>query len=141
MGRRSTTATSTFANANSPATTATFSAAGVYVLRLTGNDTDQSASDDVTITVKLAGDFNGDGKVNGQDFLIWQAHYPTTSGATTDIGDANGDGKVNGQDFLIWQAHYPTIGGANSDIGDANNDGKVNGQDFLVWQANYKPLQ
>ena len=52
------------------------------------------------------GDFNGDGKVNGQDFLIWQLHYPTASGATPDTGDANGDGKVNGQDFLIWQANY-----------------------------------
>ena len=98
--------TVSFANPGAAATTVTFSAAGVYVLRLTAGDTDLSALDEVTITVKAAGDFNGDGKVNGQDFLIWQSHYPTGSDATTDIGDATGDGKVNGADFLVWQANY-----------------------------------
>jgi hypothetical protein len=43
--------TATFANAASPATTATFSAAGSYVLRLTGDDGALSSSDDVTVTV------------------------------------------------------------------------------------------
>ena len=43
--------TVTFGNANQAATTATFSAAGVYVLRLTANDSALLATDDVTITV------------------------------------------------------------------------------------------
>ena len=51
-------------------------------------------------------DFDGDGKVNGKDFLIWQSHYPALSGATRADGDADGDGKVNGKDFLLWQALY-----------------------------------
>src|SRR5205807_2814528 len=41
----------TFANSASVFTTATFAAAGVYVLRLTASDTSLSASDDVQITV------------------------------------------------------------------------------------------
>jgi hypothetical protein len=98
-----------FANANAAVTTATFSAAGVYVLRLTASDSTASSFDDVTITVKLAGDFNGDGLINGADFLIWQQHYPTSSGATTDTGDADGDGKVTGADFLIWQQEYKPV--------------------------------
>jgi hypothetical protein len=40
----------TFANPNSPTTTATFSEAGTYVLRLTGDDSDLSVFDDVTVT-------------------------------------------------------------------------------------------
>ena len=40
-----------FGNASAVDTTASFSAAGVYVLRLTANDGQLSASDDVTITV------------------------------------------------------------------------------------------
>lgn len=40
-----------FANANSAGTTATFSAAGTYVLKLTGSDGTLSADDTVTITV------------------------------------------------------------------------------------------
>ena len=43
--------TVTFGNANQAATTATFSATGVYVLRLTANDSALAVSDDVQITV------------------------------------------------------------------------------------------
>jgi RHS repeat-associated protein len=41
----------TFANASLPITTATFTVPGTYVLRLTANDSQFTASDDVTITV------------------------------------------------------------------------------------------
>lgn len=47
--------TVTFANASALATTATFSVAGSYVLRLTGSDSVLSATDDVAITVNAAG--------------------------------------------------------------------------------------
>ncbi|MFP5372660.1 MAG: PKD domain-containing protein, partial [Actinomycetes bacterium] len=43
--------TATFANAAAASTTATFPAAGTYVLRLTGTDGSLSASDDVTVVV------------------------------------------------------------------------------------------
>lgn len=46
--------TVTFANPSQPVTTATFSSAGTYVLRLTANDSALSTSDDVTITVNGA---------------------------------------------------------------------------------------
>ena len=41
----------TFANANAAATSATFDAAGTYVVRLTGSDSALSASDDATVTI------------------------------------------------------------------------------------------
>ena len=44
----------TFADATSPATGASFSEPGTYVLRLTGGDGELTASDDVTITVEAA---------------------------------------------------------------------------------------
>lgn len=44
--------TVTFANANALVTTATFSAAGTYILRLTVNDGQFSTSDDITIEVE-----------------------------------------------------------------------------------------
>jgi hypothetical protein len=46
--------TVTFANPNSPVTTATFGADGIYVLRLTVSDGAVTVSDDVTITVNPA---------------------------------------------------------------------------------------
>ncbi|MBK1857751.1 PKD domain-containing protein, partial [Cerasicoccus arenae] len=47
--------TATFADDSLLATTATFTVSGTYVLRLTGSDTELSASDDVTITVNPEG--------------------------------------------------------------------------------------
>jgi hypothetical protein len=98
--------TVTFTNPAAASTTATFTTAGTYVLMLTANDSALTGTSNVTVTALAPADFNGDGKVDGVDFLIWQSHYPTASGATPDGGDANGDGKVDGVDFLIWQANY-----------------------------------
>jgi hypothetical protein len=47
--------TVTFGNSALPSTTASFSTAGTYVLRLTGNDSLLQASDDVTVTVSPEG--------------------------------------------------------------------------------------
>ena len=55
------------------------------------------------------GDFNGDGSVDGADFVIWQTNFPNNSGAADlDLGDANGDGNVDGADFVVWQTNFPT---------------------------------
>ena len=56
-------------------------------------------------------DFDNDGDVDGEDFLVWQRNFPLLSGATADIGDADGDGDVDGEDFLIWQSMYPAQAG------------------------------
>ena len=55
------------------------------------------------------GDFNGDGNIDGADFVIWQTNFPNNTGtATLDMGDANGDGSVDGADFVVWQTSFPT---------------------------------
>ena len=97
----------TFTNASAAATNATFSAAGTYVLRLTASDSALVNSDDKQVIVLRAGDFTGDGRVDGLDFLRWQSNYPNfIGGATPDGGDGNNDGKVDGLDFLVWQSNY-----------------------------------
>ncbi|MCC7084017.1 MAG: hypothetical protein IT427_03295 [Pirellulales bacterium] len=55
----------------------------------------------------VPGDFNGDGNVDGADFVAWQTHFPTASGASLADGDANGDEAVDGADFVIWQTNFP----------------------------------
>ncbi len=57
-------ATVTFANAHVTVTTATFSAAGTYVLRLTAGDSQLTASDDLTIAVTPAPVSNQSPNVN-----------------------------------------------------------------------------
>jgi hypothetical protein len=60
------------------------------------------------------GDFNADGHVDGSDFSLWQANFPTSAGATSSQGDADGDGDVDGADFIAWQTHYSPSGGVSS---------------------------
>jgi endonuclease I len=49
-------------------------------------------------------DFDGDGDVDGRDFLTWQRGFGT--GTTLQTGDANGSGTVDEADLLVWQAQY-----------------------------------
>ncbi len=54
-------------------------------------------------------DFDGDGDVDGTDFLAWQSGNGTTSGAVLADGDANGDGVVDGSDLSIWQGQFGNL--------------------------------
>jgi hypothetical protein len=51
-------------------------------------------------------DFDGDGDIDGRDFLRWQRGVGT--GTTLAQGDANGDHVVNGLDLAIWRDQYGT---------------------------------
>ena len=61
----------------------------------------------LSTTMVLAGDFDSDGDVDGDDFLLWQNGFPVSAGATLLDGDADADGDVDGDDFLIWQNSFP----------------------------------
>jgi hypothetical protein len=56
------------------------------------------------------GDFDGDGDVDGADFVVWQTNFPLSNGAFQ--GDGDGDGDVDGADFVIWQTNFPFTSGA-----------------------------
>ncbi len=74
----------TFANANQATTTATFSTAGVYVLRLTVSDSEYTVFDEVVITVapqNLAPVVNA-----GNDQLITLSQQATLNDTATDDG-------------------------------------------------------
>jgi hypothetical protein len=49
-------------------------------------------------------DFDGDGDVDGQDFLTWQRGL----GLAGDLadGDADGDGFVDGDDLVVWRDQF-----------------------------------
>lgn len=54
-------------------------------------------------------DANGNGYVDGGDFLAWQRGYGMTSGATRADGDFDGDGDVDSDDLEIWKAMFGAI--------------------------------
>ena len=79
--------TVTFGNASAKATTATFSASGSYMLRLTASDSALTASDDVAVTVNAA---NQAPVVNaGPDQTITLPATASLSGTVTDDGLPN----------------------------------------------------
>jgi uncharacterized repeat protein (TIGR01451 family) len=83
----------TFGNANSLNTTASFSALGTYVLRLTANDSALSASDDLTVIVD-------DGTVITGSLSITGATPPATVNLTTEgLTDWAHWGLVNANSF------------------------------------------
>ncbi len=56
----------------------------------------------------LPADFNGNGMVDGSDFLAWQRNFGKTGAIKAD-GDANGDGNVNATDLTAWKAGYGSV--------------------------------
>lgn len=60
----------------------------------------------VTVPATDNADFNGDGNVDGSDFLSWQQGFGMSGSANPSDGDANGDGNVDSVDLGIWQDQY-----------------------------------
>ncbi|MCC6494058.1 MAG: hypothetical protein IT424_13675 [Pirellulales bacterium] len=58
----------------------------------------------------LAGDFDGDGSVDGDDLTLWNGGFGTLTGAMPVDGDADDDGDVDGGDFLTWQSQFGVAG-------------------------------
>jgi len=67
-----------------------------------------------TILPPPNGDFDGDGDVDGFDFLAFQRGFGEDMGATLSQGDANHDGIVNSADFSLWEGNFGTTSSALS---------------------------
>jgi hypothetical protein len=83
---------------------------GSVTISYVGSATTGSVGNDVVLNL-VAGaaetaDFDGDGDVDGRDFLTWQRGFGATSGATLNQGDANADGAINGVDLGIWKGQF-----------------------------------
>jgi hypothetical protein len=52
------------------------------------------------------GDANGDGIVDGIDYIIWLSHYGKQTSKGSFDGDFNIDGKVDGIDYVSWLVNY-----------------------------------
>jgi hypothetical protein len=61
------------------------------------------------ITPFAASDFDEDGDIDGDDFLVWQGSFGINAG-----GDADGDRDTDGDDFLIWQTEFESSAGQAS---------------------------
>src|SRR5262249_13705522 len=77
----------TFANPNAASTTATFAAAGVYLLRLSASDSQLSTASDVTIKVLSGAQTNQPPQVSaGPEQSVVLPNAATLNGAATEDG-------------------------------------------------------
>ncbi|HYO23792.1 MAG TPA: hypothetical protein VEQ85_02485 [Lacipirellulaceae bacterium] len=60
----------------------------------------------VSSTASPNADFNGDGTVDGGDFVVWQSGLGLSGQQSNASGDADRDGVVDADDLLVWRAQY-----------------------------------
>jgi hypothetical protein len=81
-----------------------FDQRGAPYSRLTGSRIDIGAVESQATGGALSGDFNLDGRVDGNDFLAWQRGLGRTGVVTIRHGDATADGDVDANDLAVWKA-------------------------------------
>jgi hypothetical protein len=59
----------------------------------------------------LHGNSDGDGDVDGNDFLAWQRGYGLPSGGSALAGDLSGQGLVDSFDLWLWEHYYGSTSG------------------------------
>jgi hypothetical protein len=60
----------------------------------------------VNFLVVLPGDYNNDGAVDAQDYVVWRKNVGLAGGVTYANGDGNRDGDVTAADYDIWRSHF-----------------------------------
>jgi hypothetical protein len=68
---------------------------------------------DPTAVVVLTGDYNGNGKVDAADYVIWRKTLGT--GVPPGTGaDGNGDGVITIADLAVWKANFGNMAGSGT---------------------------
>jgi len=84
-----------------------------FGLRNTGTDDFDMVIDNFKLevigsneTAEEDADFDGDGNVDGADFLTWQRGLGLTGQSNNSAGDADGNGTVNAADLAVWKTKF-----------------------------------
>jgi endonuclease I len=100
------------------ATPGAFSAS--YTLTFSDEDLAGAASSSLTLTLMgevleagLPGDYNGDGRVDAADYIVWRTTYgdtvPAFSGA-----DGDGDEQIGDGDYTVWAQNFGAAAGGGA---------------------------
>ncbi|MBX3427201.1 MAG: family 16 glycosylhydrolase [Pirellulales bacterium] len=58
------------------------------------------------LDLAMPADANGDGTIDGADFLQWQRGYGSTDATAPAVGDFNFDGRTDGGDLALWHGQF-----------------------------------
>jgi hypothetical protein len=74
------------------------------------------------VTPGVPGDYNGNGVVDGADYVLWRKGGPLAN----EVDDRS---VVNEADYTAWRARFGT-----PIYGDYNNNGVVDAADYVLWR-------
>ena len=92
---------------------------------------DDTKSPSLTPQSGMDGDYDGDGDVDGRDFLAWQRGFGSSQNLAA---DGNHNGSVDGGDLTMWSGAYANSSSPSGSSGDFDGDGDGDGRDFLALQ-------
>src|SRR6185295_6542044 len=67
-----------------------------------------------TFSLSVNGEYNGNGKGDAADYVVWRNDLGLTAGATKSQGDGTGDGNVAADGHDYWEARFGNGSGSGS---------------------------
>jgi endonuclease I len=112
-------ASHTFAASLNLTSIGTFTA--IYTLNFSDEDLTGAQNKSLTLTltgkVRLAGDFNGDGRVDAGDYVVWQRSFGQSVAAAYSGADGDGNLTIDNADYDVWRSHFgQTAAGSGSSL-------------------------
>jgi hypothetical protein len=83
------------------------------------------------LVIEPTGDFDGDGAVDGFDFLAWQRNLGATGDAMRSQGDSDLDGDVDADDLATWEEQF----GSSASLARVEASGASNAQPDVATLA------
>jgi prepilin-type N-terminal cleavage/methylation domain-containing protein/prepilin-type processing-associated H-X9-DG protein len=115
------------------------------------------------ITAGLAGDYNGNTRVDDPDYILYRKTFGRTGSGLP--ADGNNNGQIDTGDYTVWRSNFsnnsgaPLAGDYNSNTlvdvpdyvvyrktfgrtgsglpADGNNNGQIDTGDYTVWRSNF----
>ena len=92
-----------------------------------------TADTSTTTTASEPGDYDRDGIVEADDYLVWRRSFGQTGPGRA--ADGNQDGVVDAADYLVWRKNTFRI--VQTSLGDYNLDNIINHADYSLWRSSF----